>query len=553
MKKEIYVGADDYRDLVENNGYYVDKTSLIEEYFKNKAKVTLITRPRRFGKTLNMTMMREFFDITKDSKEIFKGTKIMDTDYAKIINSIPVVFLTFKDCNGANKMKLLYSLMETISEEYYRYDEIIKNSNTVSRIMLDKFNDMIEFFRNLDYNMGMIEFKLDSAIHTLIKVLYEHYGKKKVIVLLDEYDAPFIEAKINEYYDEVRTSLASLFNKTFKGNEYIERAIITGIQQIAQESIFSKFNNSITYTVVDKPYSKRFGLTSKETKDYLEYFGYELNEEVKNYYDGYKFYNEDMYNPMSITTYISNSGKLDSYWVNTSSNQLIKDEIINAMSEFKASFEELIENGNAIVTINFKKTFQEEASAESLWGMLVSAGYITIEESYVDDEYKIRIPNNEVYKEFRRIVSAYTKISERNIKNMFKALLKKDIDKFKEIYEQIVLECTSYYDGAQKENSYHMLMLGMCVYLKDRFKVESNVEKGHGRADILIYPLCEGDLNVVIEFKSKEGTDLQIQANEALNQIKDNKYYTGMKGDILLLGIAHDKKNVKMVHEMMHV
>jgi len=553
LKKKLAVAMDDYRELVETNKYYVDKTDLIEELLNRDEKILLITRPRRFGKTLNMTMIREFFDISKDSKKIFEGTKIMKTEYASYINTKPMVFLTFKDCKGNNKRKILVEIKKKIYSEYERHNITFEDKKKIPEDILYRFEEYKEILKSARTDIELLEDILKDSVELLTQVLYEYYDKKQAVVIVDEYDTPFIEAKVQGCYDDVIDTLAGILGNTFKGNDKIERGILTGIQKIAQESIFSELNNPIIYTVVDEAYSDKFGLISEETKTYLEYFGLELNEDVKNYYDGYKFGNEDIYNPMSITNYIRKNGTLDSYWVNTSSNQLVKDEILDASNEFKEAFEELIEKGSVAVTINFEKTFHEEASAESLWGLLVNAGYVTIQEHLPLDEKRVRIPNNEVYKEFRRIVSAYTRISDRSIKNMFKALISKDIDKFKEMYKQIVLECTSFYDGTQKENSYHMLMLGMCVYLKDRFKVESNVESGHGRADISIHPLIKGDLNVVIEFKSKENEDLQAQAEEALQQIKDNKYYTGMKGDILLLGIAHRKKEIKMVHEMMHI
>jgi len=553
LKKKLAVAIDDYRELVETNKYFVDKTSLIEELLNRDEKILLITRPRRFGKTLNMTMIREFFDISKDSKKIFAGTRIMGTDYANYINSKPVVFLTFKECKGSNKRKILVELKKKIYSEYERHNILFKDKKKIPEDILYRFEEYKEILKSARTSIELLEDILQDSVKLLTQTLYEYYDKKQAVVILDEYDTPFIEAKVQGCYEDIIDTLAGLLGNTFKGNDNIERGILTGIQRIAQESIFSELNNPAIYTVVDEPYSDKFGLTKDETKEYLKYFGYELNDKVKNYYDGYRFYNHDIYNPMSITSYVSNSGVLDSYWVNTSSNQLIKDEIPKAQKSFKNKFEELIEKGSIDVAIDFKKTFQEKTKARNLWGLLVNAGYITVEKKVRNDTYRVRVPNKEVYEEFTKIVLDYTRIDENDIGDMFNALLDKDIDEFKEIYKQIVLECTSFYDGTQKENSYHMLMLGMCVYLKDRFKVESNAETGHGRADITISPLFEGGLNVIIEFKSKEDKDLQAQAEEALQQIKDNKYYTGMKGDILLLGIAHDKKKIEMVHEMMHI
>jgi hypothetical protein len=401
MRKIVVSSTDSYRKLIENNGYYVDKTMLIKEFLESGSEITLITRPRRFGKTLNMTMLRDFFDITQDSKAIFEGTKIMDTEYSERINSVPVIYLTLKGCNGQNMDVMLEKLARTIKAEYDNYYDIFVNSEKISKQVYREFIKYSSILEERDTN-DLIK-TIDDMLYKLTQTIYEYY-KIKPIVIIDEYDNPFIEAKVNGYYDDVRGILSDIFGNTFKGNDYIGKGVMTGIQRIAQESIFSKFNNPSVCTVEDEPYADKFGLTEEETREYLEYFGYELNEKVKEYYDGYNFSGVDIYNPMSISAYIFNRGKLGSYWVNTSANTLIKDEIFAANEDFKEDFNELIEKKSCVVDIDLKTTFAEMQSASTLWGLLLNGGYITIEEKMFDDSYRIRIPNKEVKSEFKRIV-----------------------------------------------------------------------------------------------------------------------------------------------------
>jgi len=583
-RKEAKDGKDDYRKLIESNSYYVDKTLLIEEFLKNDAEVTLITRPRRFGKTLNMTMMREFFDITIDSKDIFEGTKIMDKhECVKFMNKVPVVFLTFKGCNGSDMSIMLEKIARKIKKEYDKYYNILSNSDKVSSLSFEEFEKYAKQLKERKES-DLIK-TIDDMLPVLTKLLYEHY-EVKPIVLIDEYDNPFIEAKLYGYYNQIKTTLADIYGELFKGNEYIDKGIMTGIQKIAQESIFSKFNNPSICTVINPKYCDKFGLTKDETKEYLEHFGFELNDRIKDYYDGYRIGNQDkeleknviklhekgindkkvklyeaeIYNPMSITSYISNSGALETYWVNTSTNSLIKKEISNASDDFFEGFNDLIEKGECITDIDMNTTFAENQTTYTLWGLLLNAGYITVKEVEYDGSYKICIPNDEVRSEFKKIVAEYTQIGINSLKAMFRALENKRMSEFAKVYKKIVMTCTSYFDANSKENSYHMLMLGMAAYLVPRFKVESNKERGTGRPDIAIYKKRPDDLNVIIEYKHDEEGNVENNskhllkdAKEALEQIKEKKYYTDMDGEVMLIGIAHNKKEVEVLYELIKV
>jgi len=584
MKKEIYVGTGDYRKLIEDNGYYVDKTLLIEEWMKNKAEVTLITRPRRFGKTLNMTMIREFFDITTDSRDIFEGSKIMDKhECVKFMNKVPVVFLTFKGCNGSDMSIMLEKIARKIKKEYDKYYNTLSNSDKVSRLSFEEFEKYAKQLKERKES-DLIK-TIDDMLPVLTKLLYEHY-EVKPIVLIDEYDNPFIEAKLYGYYEQIRSILSDIYGELFKGNEYLDKGILTGIQKIAQESIFSKFNNPSICTVINPKYCDKFGLTKDETKEYLEYFGFELNDSIKNYYDGYRIGNQDkrlqenvkklyekgindeiikvyeteVYNPMSITSYITNSGALESYWVDTSSNSLIIEELSKTNKFFYNDFDKIINNEECITNVDLIATFDDRQTTSRLWGLFLNAGYITVEEYIKNGRYKIKIPNEEVRTAFQKIIAEMMDTASTILDDMFEALRAKEMEKFIYCYKDILMSCTSYFDAKSKENSYHMLMLGMAAYLVPRFKVESNKERGTGRPDIAIYKKRPDDLNVIIEYKHDEEGNVENDskhllkdAKEALQQIKDKKYYTDMEGEVMLIGIAHNKKEAEVLYELINV
>lgn len=314
MKKALPIGVMDYKELKQNGYYFVDKTLMIKDYLERKTKVTLITRPRRFGKSLNMSMMAEFFDIIKDSKELFKDTKIMETEYAKEMNQWPVIFISFANAKGhyANVVEMIKMVLRN---EYDKYEYIFDTLTKIEKIDYERnFNAVTNLDSNLNY--------IGNSLAFLMKMLEKYYGKK-VMVLIDEYDTPFIEAHVNDFYDEIKDALSSLLHNTLKTSLSLQYAMLTGIQRVAKENIFSNLNNLVVCTVNDREYSEYFGFTEKETKELLNYYDLELNEKVKNMYDGYRFGNYDIYNPWSIINY-ANRKELQSYWVNTSSNSMIK-------------------------------------------------------------------------------------------------------------------------------------------------------------------------------------------------------------------------------------
>ena len=368
MKKALPLGIMNYKESMENDYYVVDKTLMIEDFLERKNKVTLITRPRRFGKTLNMSMMSEFFDITKDSKEIFKDTNIMNTEYVHEMNSYPTIFISFAGAKG-NLNNVVEYLKNEFQREYDNYEFIFTD---MSQFDKRKYDIIIDFLMKTDSSLQ----GLADCLSFLMKML-EKYFHKKVMLFIDEYDTPFIEAHVGGFYQEIKGELSSLLHNALKLSPSLQYAMLTGIQRVAKENIFSDLNNLVVCTVVDNEYGQYFGFTAQEVRQMLEYYGLKLNEEVKAMYDGYHIGNQDIYNPWSIINYASRK-KLIPYWVNTSSNTMIKNAIINSDASFKKGYEKLIQNSYLDTQVLLETSFYEMSSTEALWGLLVNAGYLTI-------------------------------------------------------------------------------------------------------------------------------------------------------------------------------
>lgn len=539
VKKILPIGNDQFRDVRERGAYYVDKTLMIRDFIEYGNIVALITRPRRFGKTINVTMLRDFFDITQDSREIFDGLAIMNTEYGELINSRPVICLTFKDCSGRTPDMLRARFNAVIAKEYEKYAGIF--AGQVDRA---GFYERI-FFRDLEklnYNSASF-IELSSMVENLMRLIKRFYGKAPLL-LLDEYDQPILSSYENGYHDELGDFFSVFYGSVLKGNEDLWMALLTGIQRVAKESIFSKLNNIRVYTVLDERYSEYFGLTENEAKSLLEDYGRELDFKVKKKYDGYHIGNQELYNPWSVLNY-ADRGILRNYWVNTSTNYLIHEALKNASDHFMKSFEQLIVQEEVETAVSLETSFIEQQSDYSLWGLLVNSGYLTVVEAEDEMMMKLKIPNEEVASEFQKMVAEYTHLDNPDLEKMFKNLMKQELDAFMDIYSEIVLECTSYYDSS--ENAYHMLFLGMCVSLRGLYRVTSNRENGLGRSDITLEAMRNGDVHVIVEFK--QGEDIEVLKEKALKQILDNKYYAGLTGRVLCIGLAHNKKRCAVAYE----
>ena len=541
--KAIPTGVYDYRELKQENYYSVDKTLMIKDFLERKSKVTLVTRPRRFGKMINMSMMSEFFDITKDSKEIFKGTKIMDTPYASELNQYPTIFISFADAKE-NKETIVKYIKTQLQNEYIRYHFIFNQLNELEQ------NDYLYILEGLKNKNNGILNDVDNAIVFLMRCLKKYYGKD-VMLFIDEYDTPFIEAKTGNFYQELKGSLATLLRSSLKNSEDLKYAFITGIQRVAKENIFSDLNNLDVYTVCDREYSEYFGFDSDETKKLLEYYGLELNNEVKEMYDGYHIGNQDIYNPWSIMNYAKRK-KLISYWINTSANSMIKTALKQANYTFKNQYDKLIKDGKLDTYVSMQTSFFEEADNSTLWGLFVNAGYLTVtkEIDLLKGKYRIEIPNKEVKQEFIKLTEYQLGLSSGTLDTVTESLAKEDQETFLESYQEILM-VPSYHD-LQKENSYHMMMLGMCLCLNKDYEIISNREVGKGRDDLILKAKDEKKTSFVLEFKylKEDKKDLEKAldelSNKAIQQIKDNKYDYGLKGKVIYIVLAHHGKDVSI-------
>lgn len=540
MRKAIPLGVVDYETLKNQNYFFIDKSMMIYDFLMRKSTVTLITRPRRFGKTINMSMMSSFFDITKDSKEIFKDTKIVETEYISEMNQYPTIFISFANAKN-DKWNVVKEIKLQLRKEYDRYAHVFEQKMTVFE--QNEYESLVQGL--MTKNDGLLDNIID-ALSFLMERL-EKYYHKKVMVFIDEYDTPFIEAHVGGYYEELRGGLSSLLHNALKTSTSLHYAMMTGIQRVGKENIFSDLNNLVVCTVKDPEYSQYFGFTEEETKQTLEYYDLSLNDEVKSMYDGYHFGEHDIYNPWSILNYASRK-VLEPYWVNTSSNTMIKKAISYSDEAFERGYEELIRNGELETTVKMDTSFFEVNNTENLWGLLVNAGYLTLHKtiSIQDSLYIIKIPNQEVQLEFRKLTAYHLKATETDLTVLFNSLKRCKIEDFEDRYRKILLTLPSYHD-LKDENSYHMMLLGMCAWLSSEYEVISNREVGKGRCDIILKSK-KNQISYILEFKytNDSSVDLKQLAKSAIDQINSRRYDSELSGTVIRIGLAHYQKNVEI-------
>lgn len=540
MRKAIPLGVVDYETLKNQNYFFIDKSMMIYDFLMRKSTVTLITRPRRFGKTINISMMSSFFDITKDSKEIFKDTKIVETEYISEMNQYPTIFISFANAKN-DKWNVVKEIKLQLRKEYDRYAHVFEQKMTVFE--QNEYESLVQGL--MTKNDGILDNIID-ALSFLMERL-EKYYHKKVMVFIDEYDTPFIEAHVGGYYEELRGGLSSLLHNALKTSTSLHYAMMTGIQRVAKENIFSDLNNLVVCTVKDPEYSQYFGFTEEETKQTLEYYDLSLNDEVKSMYDGYHFGEHDIYNPWSILNYASRK-VLEPYWVNTSSNTMIKKAISSSDEAFERGYEELIRNGKLETTVKMDTSFFEVNNTENLWGLLVNAGYFTLHKtiSIQDSLYIIKIPNQEVQLEFRKLTAYHLKATETDLTVLFNSLKRCKKEDFEDRYRKILLTLPSYHD-LKDENSYHMMLLGMCAWLSNEYEVISNREVGKGRCDIILKSK-KNQISYILEFKytNDSSVDLKQLAKSAIDQINSRRYDSELSGTVIRIGLAHYQKNVEI-------
>lgn len=535
----VNIGAQRFDRLREEGFFYVDKTRFIKEWWESASDVTLITRPRRFGKTLNMSMLECFFSNQyTDRGDLFEGLAIWNEEkYRQIQGTYPVIFLSFAGTKANNVQDMKALVKFVITNLYGMYKEIIKS---------DKFDESDrEAFAAV--NEKMEDFKAQTAIHSLCIYLEKYYGKK-VIVLLDEYDTPMQEAWLGDYWDEAVAFFRSFFDNTFKTNSHLYRGIITGITRISKESIFSDLNNLDVVTTTSNEYAVSFGFTENEVFEALDNVGLgNEKESVKYWYDGFTFGNcTDIYNPWSITSFIKRKGKYSAYWANTSSNGLVNSLIQTGKIELKETMEVLIEGGSFKAMIDEQIVFNQLAdNTNAVWSLLLATGYLKILDVEIVGEdkeqyYTLILTNKEVAIMFKNMVNGWFKNNANIPYNDFvKALLINDVDSMNEFMNDIALVSFSNFDVSKSASSkdaperfYHGFVLGLIVDLAERFTIQSNRESGFGRYDIMLKPQDrENDYAYIIEFKvhkPRKENDLEETLANALQQIAERQYEAGL-------------------------
>ena len=550
--KKLPIGISDFRKVIRDNNYFVDKSMLIHELINSNAQISLLPRPRRFGKTLNLSMLRYFFENREDNSYLFKELEIYKRDEFKTHQGkYPVIFLTFKDVKNGSFQDAMYGIRDLITQEYEKhYDDIkeMKLSIREKRIIDSILNCSDS---NRDY---------ENSIFLLSKLLYQKYNRE-VVILIDEYDTPIHASYLYGYYDKLIIFMRNLLSGAFKDNDYLFRGAITGILRVSKESIFSGVNNLKTYSILESRYSDRFGFTIDETTEILDSFGLkDRYDEISKSYNGYKIGDHTMFNPWSILNYIDNpKHELLPYWANTSSNDLVKHLISISSLKFKKSLEIWLRGGFIRSEIDSNIVFSEiEKSDENIYSLLFFSGYLKcLNKKLVNQKYQcnLAIPNNEVRYIFRNIISNWINESFRNdrLEVLLEALTYGDIELFEELFSEFVLETLSFYDVNKKneEAVYQAFLLGILISLND-YEVISNRESGLGRVDIILLHRDDKErLAIIMELKKInrfQESNKDTALKKALKQIEEKKYEVEVKkrgySNILKMGVVFDGKRV---------
>ena len=543
--KRLAIGVSDFKKIIEGDFYYFDKTKFIEEIIKDGSEVKLFARPRRFGKTLNMTMLKYFLDIEnkEENKKIFKDLYIEKTEAFKEQGQYPVIFLSLKDLKASTweemEEKITIILSELFSEYNYLINELVETDS-------DKFKKIINENANLS-NLG-------RSLKFLTKILYEKYNKK-VVVLIDEYDSPLVSAYINGYYEKAKDFFKTFYSTVLKDNSYLQMGVLTGIIRVIKAGIFSDLNNLSTYTILSDVYTDSYGLTEEEVEKSLKYYGIEQEiSNVKDWYDGYKFGDSEVYNPWSILNFLRFK-ELRAYWVDTSGNDLIKDVLKKITKNTIEALERLFNGEGLKQNISGTSDLSKLLSEDELWELMLFSGYLTVEEKIDHKNYVLRLPNKEIKELFRD--TFLEKYFGRGSKLFYlmEALTENRIDEYEERLQEILLTSVSYNDTKKgNEAFYHGLIMGMGLYLEGEYITKSNIESGLGRYDFVIEPKNKTKRAYIMEFKSTDNIEkLEEVSKEALEQIENKKYDVSLKQngikDITYMGIAFCGKQIKISYK----
>ena len=532
MSTVISIGNQDFESIRKSESFYIDKTVFIKEWWENNDSVTLITRPRRFGKTLNLSMMQCFFSVKyKDRADLFKNLFIWkEKKYRDLQGTYPVIFLSFASVKGITYESARESILLLLEELYQQHSFLIDEG-----ILNQKET---EYFEKV--GIGMSDAEAAMAIPKLAYHLFQYY-KKKVIILLDEYDTPLQEAYIHNYWEQMTFFVRGIFNSAFKTNSSMERGLMTGITRVSKESIFSDLNNLTVVTTTSEKYKEMFGFTEEEVFQALEAAGLgKQKQKVKEWYDGFTFgSSKDIYNPWSITNFLDEK-KIKLYWANTSSNALISKLLREGSKEIKIDMEALITGHHVFTVLDEQIVFQElDDNEQAIWSLLLASGYLKVERSPEDEtddnqQYELSITNKEVERMFQNMIHGWFKKTAGTNSDFIKALFMNDIEYMNQFMNEISIKMFSSFDigrhPSQKmepERFYHGFVLGLIVELADRYYISSNRESGFGRYDVMLEPINKADRAFIFEFKvynPAKDKDLKAAAENALSQIEQRKY-----------------------------
>jgi len=543
--KRIGIGISDFKHLIEEDFYYFDKTKFIDEIIKDGAQVKLFTRPRRFGKTLNMSMLKYFFDIKKadENRKLFKDLYIEKTDSFKEQGQYPVVFLSLKDLKATTWEEMERKIIITLSDFFSEYEYLLNELSGIN----------FENLKNIIYKKVGID-DLTTTLKFLTKILYEKYNKK-IVVLVDEYDSPLVSAYINGYYEKAKNFFKTFYSLVLKDNNYLQMGILTGIIRVIKAGIFSDLNNLRTYTILSDDYTDSYGLTEEEVEKSLKDYGIEAEiSKVKDWYDGYKFGDSEVYNPWSILNFLQDK-KLRAYWVDTSGNDLINNVLKMRNKNIITALERLFNGEGLRQNISGTSDLSKILSDDEIWELLLFSGYLTVEEKINQDNYILRLPNKEVKSLFRKtFIETYIARGSK-LSFLMESLIENKIEDYEENLQEILLTSVSYNDIKKgNEAFYHGLIMGMGLYLEGEYITKSNIESGLGRYDFLIEPKNKSKRAFIMEFKSTDSVQkLEEVSKEALQQIEDKKYDISLKQngikEITYVGIAFCGKQIKISYK----
>ena len=539
-KKKLGLGVEDFKEIISFDYYYIDKTKFIEEILLDGAKIKLFCRPRRFGKTLNMSTLRYFFDIKnrEENRKLFNGLYIENSPMISEQGKYPVIFLTMKGIDSSSWNGALKNIRDKIFELYNEYD------GKINHILTENENKVFNKFAGKESD----EEELKTSLSFLTSLLYKYYNQK-VIVLIDEYDSPIISAYENGYYSEAITFFKGLYGNVLKTNQYLHMGVLTGIVRVAQAGIFSDLNNIENYTILNDEYSQYFGLLEEEVEKALLDYGvsYKL-EEVKSWYSGYKFGDSEVYNPLSILKFLKTK-RLEAYWINTSGNALIKELLKNSDKTVFDTLNNLFNGKETVVYISQSIALGNNLSPDDLWELLLFSGYLTVKEKIDMSTYFVKIPNNEIMTFFKNLFVDIIFNGLGTINKLKFALSTKNLDEIISCLENLVLNAMSTYDTDKRyENPYQTLLAGFLYGLEGAYFSVPNFESGDGRPDIILKPVVKNKPAYILELKRLKDRPVEKELEEALNQIKLNRYDTLLKregiNDITNIALVFDGKRV---------